>query len=216
MTRVARIIVVGVILTAGGIRAADTGPEQVTAARPTMRQLPAAAAGTLPPTARQLVDARETFAERFREPLSRTRTVAGAHAAAALLLDAAAVEDDRALKWLMLAEARRLAAAAGDAATVDRAAVLAGASYEFDALAEECRALEEIPLRGLDPPRAAGLAGVAEGLATRAEADGRRDVAIDAQSLAIRAWERCGDIAAARRAAARLAEIDPGRIPGRR
>jgi hypothetical protein len=47
------------------------------------------------------------------------------------------------------------------------------------------------------------LAEVAERLATRAEADRRLDDAIAAQSLAVRAWQRTGNTAAALKAAQR-------------
>jgi len=51
------------------------------------------------------------------------------------------------------------------------------------------------------------LAEVAEGLATRAESDRRFDLALEAQDLAIKAWQRAGAIEACRRAMVRHAEI---------
>lgn len=186
--------------------AATSTPAEEPPARPRMRQLESTPSGGAIPSSRDLVDARAVLARRFREPLARADSAAGATAAAAALLDAATDEEDRALKWLMLAEARRLAAAAGDAAGVDRSIKLANAAYEFDAITEEHRLLREIPLLALDPPRAATLAGVAEGLAERAEADGRHRVAADVWMLAVRGWQRAGDAAAARRAAKRLGD----------
>lgn len=170
--------------------------------RPVMRELPPGGLDR-PPSQRDLVDARVELQRRFREPLARATSAAGANRAVETLLDAATAEEDRSLKWLMLAEARRLAGAAGNAPALDRAIVLASASYEFDAIAEELRDLGEIPLQGLDPSRAAGLAQVAERLATRAETDGRLDTALAAQALAVRAWQRTGDKRAAARAATR-------------
>jgi hypothetical protein len=175
-----------------------------------MHQLPPAAAARLPSPG-DLVRARGELKRRFRGPLSHTETATGASAAAAFLIDAAGHEDDRAMKWLLLLEARRLAAAAGNAATVARAVVLASATYEFDAVAEEYRSLAEIPLRGIDEPRAGALAQVAEQLSLRAEAEGRTELAADAQALAVRAWQRAGDMPSARRADARLAVLDPPR-----
>lgn len=169
--------------------------------RPRMLQLDEAAPERRPPSQRRLVDARTIVERRFREPLGHTGTAAGANAAAATLLDAAATERDTAVKWLLLTEARRLAAAAGNAVAVDRAIAMADAAYDFDALAEERRTLREIPLQALDPERAAALARIAEGLAQRAAADDRDDVAVDAWALAMRGWQRAGDLAAARRAA---------------
>jgi len=179
--------------------------------RPQMRQLPpsSVAATARPPSQRELVDAREIVERRFRDPLSRADSAAGANAATAALLDAAAGEEDRAVKWHLLAEARRLGAAAGNAAAVDRSIVLADAAFEFDAVVEEHRLLRGIPLQALDPIRAAALAQVAEGLAQRAEADGRPEVAADVWGLAIRSWQRAGDTAAARRAASRAAAASP-------
>jgi hypothetical protein len=180
------------------------------APRPVMHQLPPAAAGR-PPSQRDLVAARTELRRRFREPLAHTDTATGASTAAAVLIDAAGREPDRALKWLLLLEARRLATAAGNAAAVARAVVLASATYEFDAVAEEYRSLAEIPLRGIDGPRAGALAEVAEKLSLRAEAEGRNDMAADAQALAVRAWQRAGNAAAARRADSRLAALEPGK-----
>ena len=186
-----------------GLAAASAWAGEPTSERPVMRELPPAAAFASPPSQRELVDARAELQRRFREPLARATTAAAANRAAESLLDAALAEEDRALKWLLLAEARRLAAAAGNALLVDQAIVLASASFEFDVIAEELRVLGEIPLRGLDPPRATALAEVAERLATRAETDGRRNDAVAAQRLAVRAWQRAGNAAAAAKAAAR-------------
>jgi hypothetical protein len=185
-------------------------------ARPRMQQLAPAAAAGEPPAPHELVDARTELRRRFRDEFATISTPAGANAAVAALLDAAATEPDRRLKWLMLDEARELAADAGNATAVSRAIQIAAASYDFDAVAEEQRTLNEIPLRLLDPDRAAALADAAGRLAARAETDGRRDVATSAQLLAMRGWERAGNIAAARAAAAKVRELDPGREPGRR
>lgn len=170
--------------------------------RPVMRELPAGGLDR-PPSQRDLVDARAALERRFGPTLARATTAAGANRAAELLLDAAVAEEDRSLKWLLLAEARRLAAAAGNAPAVDRAIVLASASYAFDEIAAELETLGSIPLLALDPGRAAGLAQVAERLATRSETDDRLDEARDAQMLAVRAWQRAGNTAEAARAAAR-------------
>jgi hypothetical protein len=67
----------------------------------------------------------------------------------------------------------------------------------------ELRCLKQIPLRGLDAPRAASLASAAEDIATRAEADRRMDKAVSATLLAYRAWQRAGNKEAARQAAVR-------------
>lgn len=196
------------ILACGTLLAATAGGADEPPARPQMRQLQPARPGGQPPSDRDLVDARAVIASRFREPLARAGTAAGAGAAVTALLDAAVVEGEPAVKWALLVEARRLAAAAGNAAGVDRAIVLADATFEFDAIAEEQRILRGIPLRALDRSRAATLAEVAEGLAQRAEADGRPEVAADSWALAIRGWQRAGDLAAARRAATRLGDVE--------
>jgi hypothetical protein len=184
--------------------------------RPRMQQLAPAAAAGEPPGPHELVDARTELQRRFRDEFATISTPAGANAAVVALLDAAATEPDRRLTWLMLDEARELAADAGNATAVSRAIQIAAASYDFDAVAEEHRTLNEIPLRLLDPARAAALADAAGRLAARAETDGRRDMATSAQLLAMRGWERAGNIAAARAAAAKVRALDPGREPGRR
>ena len=194
------------------VSAADAAPAE----RPRMRQLAPTAAAGRPPGPHELVAARAELRRRFRDEFATLSTPAGANAAVAALLHAAATEPDRRLKWLMLDEARELAADAGNAAAVSRTIALAAADYDFDAVAEEYRTLDEIPLRLLDPARAAALAAVSDRLAARAEADGRRELATSAQLLAMRGWERAGDIAQARAAAAKVRMLDPGREPGRR
>jgi len=91
-----------------------------------------------------------------------------------------------------------------------RAVALASATYDFDELDLEYRALAEIPLRGLSPERAAGVAEAAEGVAERAAIDGRRELALASQDLAIRGWQRAGAKEACRRAMLRHAEITAG------
>jgi len=176
-------------------------------ARLGVRQFPDAAVIDGPPSARELIDAREEFEARYPGVLARGRTSAGAAVLADVLIDEAAAEADRAVKWLMLAEARRMAVASGNAAAVDRAILQASATYEFDAIDEELRSLKEIPVRLLAPQRAAVFAEVAEKLAGRAESDGRINEAVTALDLAIRGWQRAGHVPAARKAAARYQEL---------
>jgi len=202
-----RIVCAVVALVAGIVPSRAAEP----VVRPRMGQMPAARLGREPPSPRELVDAREALEHRFGAMLSNADTAAGAAAATAALLDASVAEEDRALQWLLLAEARRLASTTGDAVAIDRSIRLAEAAFEFDAVAEEHRLLREIPLRALSRPRAAGLAQVAEALAERAEADGRRDVAADSWALAVRGWQRAGDRMAARRAATSLARVERAR-----
>ena len=206
---------VAAVLVLGVTAASVPGVEPVAVERPVMRELPPPDVLDQPPSPRDLVEARAEMQRRFREPLSHVHTAVGATRAAEALLDGAISEPDRNLKWLLLAESRRLAAKTGQAAMVDRAITVASASYAFDALHEELRSLGEIPLRGLNPPRAASLAAVAEKLALRAETDGRLELAVSAQTLAVRAWQRAGDRAAAHRAARRHDEIETARVRSR-
>jgi hypothetical protein len=169
--------------------------------RPTMRQLPASAALPRPPSKRDLVDARAALETRFKAALSHTATAAGTRAAADTLLAAAHEEPEAAIKWLMLDEARRLGAASGSAEIVSRAVTLMSAVFGVDELALELESLAEIPLRPLDSARASRLAEAAERIATRAQTDGRAELAADARQLAFKAWQRAGNTAAARRVA---------------
>ena len=203
-----RFFAVAIVVFVVTARADD--PPAAAPARPTMRQLPAAASLEAPPTARELVDAREEFERRYPGILARGRTTAGAAVIADALIEAAASEEDRDVKWLMLVEARRMAVVSGNATSLDRAIVLASATYEFDADEEEYRALKEIPVRLLAPQRAASFAEVAEKVAGRAESDGRRDLAIMSLNLAVRGWQRAGAIDAARKAAVRHDELIAG------
>jgi hypothetical protein len=194
-----RNVLVLVALVCAGFAVADE--------RPVMTPMPAAASGREPPSQRALVDARAKLNDRYRELLFRARSSAAADLAAETFLEAAIAEEDRALKWLLMAEARRMGAASGNALVISRAITLASATYDFDALDMEYRSLAEIPLRGVSPTRAVQVAEAAERVATRAEVDGRVSLALTALDLAIRAWQRCGAKEACRQAMLRHAEI---------
>jgi hypothetical protein len=202
--------VILLLLALPAIAQEPAAPPADAPSRPTMQQLPAAASLEAPPTARDLVDARAEFERRYPGLLARGRTTIGAATIADALIEAAVTEEDRDVKWLMLAEARRMAVVSGNARSLDRAIVLASATYDFDADAEELRSLKEIPVRLLAPERAASFAEVAEKVAGRAETDGRRDLAIMSLNLAVRGWQRAGAIDAARKAAARHDELIAG------
>jgi hypothetical protein len=174
--------------------------------RPTMTSLPQGI-NRLPPSARQLVDARVEFRSRYREVLFRAKSATGADLAAEFFIEEASREEDRPLKWLLLAEARRLGVASGNAVVISRSITLATATYDFDALELEYRSLDEIPLRGVSPQRAVGVAEAAEALATVAELDTRMDIALESQDLAIKAWQRAGAIELCRRAMKRHDEL---------
>jgi hypothetical protein len=191
-------------------RAADPAPVPALP-RPAMRALPPESVRSAPPSARDLVDARAELKQRFGEMLTRARSVTAAALAADMLIEEAAAEENRGLKWAMLDEARRLAVRAGNAATIERAVVQASATYEFDDLDVEYRSLSEMPLRGLSRLQAAALAEVAEKVAGRAEADGRQRLAASALSMAYRAWQRAGLEEPARRVEARLDAVTSGR-----
>jgi hypothetical protein len=160
------------------------------------------------PSQRALVDARSEFRERYGNPAARVRTTSATLLLAEALIAEAAGETDPAVKWVILEEARKLAISAGSPLAIARSVRLASAEFEFDSLAVEYRSLLEIPLRALDPGRASDLANAAAGVATRAETDSRYDVAILAQGLTIRAWQRVGNIAAARAASQRLESLE--------
>jgi hypothetical protein len=67
----------------------------------------------------------------------------------------------------------------------------------------------------LPPHRAAALAEVAEKVASRAEGDGRRHLAIASLNLAVRGWQRAGLIEPAKRAAIRHDEMIAPAASGR-
>lgn len=171
--------------------------------RPVMKQLPQGGLPA-PPSDRELVDARRELKARFRGLLARSDSAAGATLACDVLYSSAITEPDAALKWLMLAESRRLAIDTGRADCISRAITLASASYRFDTLALELDSLGEIPLRALDLQKSTLLAQAAERLATLAEADGQEDTAQSAWRLAFRSWQRCGNLEAARRAEGKI------------
>jgi hypothetical protein len=176
-----------------------------------MRSLESSAGGDGIPSKRALVDARSRFKRRFGIPGSRARTSSGTLREVDALLSAAIAENDPALKWVILDEARRLAVAAGSASAVTRCVRLASAEFEFDSEATEYRALVEIPLRALNPARARELALAAEGVSIRAETDLRPELAVLAQALAVRAWQRTGDGSATLHAAERHDALEAAR-----
>ena len=207
--------VIGAVFVVAGLPVRGDSPEVVSQrepppSRPTMQELPAAALSTTPPSARDIVEARAEFNRRHPGILARGRTSMGAMVLPDALIEAAVAEEDRDVKWVMLTEARKMAVASGNAQAIDRAIVLASASWEFDAVDEEVRDLKEIPVRMLAPQRAVAFAEVCEKVAARAESDGRKDLAIGALNLAVRGWQRAGAIDAARKAAVRHDEMIAG------
>jgi len=198
-----RVALFAALCSAAAMAAEPAAP----ADRPTMRQLATAGGLATPPSARELVDARAELKARFREPLAHTDTAAGASLAVEIFLDAAAHESGMPLKWLLLDEARRLGASVGNADAIKRSIAIASATFDFDELETELESLEQIPLRALDPRKAAMMASAAASLADRAAADGRRQIAVDAQMLAVRSWQRAGNREAAKAAAARHDEL---------
>ena len=182
--------------------------------RPRMQTLAPSQASGAVPSQRALVDARSEFRQRYGNPAARVRTSSATLLLAEALMAEAAGESDLAVKWVILEEARKLAISAGSPLVVGRSVRVASAEFDFDALAVEYRSLLEIPLRAIDPGRAADLANAAAGVATR------YDVAILAQGLTIRAWQRAGNIHAARAASLRLESLErlakssPRRSPG--
>lgn len=182
----------------------EDGETSARAERPKMQSLaPSTRAGTVP-SQRTLVDARATFRRRYGNPAARARTATATLLVAEALIAEASTEADAAVKWVIFDEARKLAISAGSPLIIGRAVRLASSEFEFDALNVEYRSLLEIPLRALDPGRASELADAATAVATRAELDRRFDLAMLAQGLAIRAWQRADNIHAARAATRRL------------
>lgn len=201
-------------------------PDAGAAGRPAMRDMAPAAAGATVPSGSALARARTQFRGRYGGMAAAARSRATAIRSSERLLGDAAGESSAALRWVMLDEARRLAVAAGDADAVSRAVRVAAADFGIDGLRLEYRSLREIPLRALRPDDAAEVARRAESLATSAETDGRPTTALDALSLAIRAWQAAGRTDEARAAAVRHDAIlararhdarraEPGRVPAR-
>ena len=173
-----------------------------------MQSLAPLGRGGLLPSQRALVDARSTFRQRYGNPAARPRTSTATLLVAEALLAEATDESDSAVKWVILDEARKLAISAGSPQIIGRAVRIASSEFDFDALNVEYRSLLEIPLRALDPGRASDLAEAAEGIATRAEIDRSFDLALLAQGLSIRAWQRAGNIDGARTASKRLEALE--------
>ena len=176
--------------------------------RPRMQSLPVEPREGAVPSQRALVDARATFRQRYGDPTSRARTSSAALLLAEALIKEAGGESDTAVKWVILEEARELAISAGSPAVISRTVRAASAEFDFDALTVEYRALLEIPLRALDRGRASDLATAATTVATQAETERRFDIAVLAQGLAIRAWQRAGDLQSARSATERLDRLE--------
>lgn len=226
MTRIPaqRLVVLGMLAMSAGLPLFDmTGRQAARAAppsseddegaasrpeRPRMQSLAPSRRGGVVPSQRALVDARATFRQRYGNPAARARTSTATLLVAEALLAEAADESDPAVKWVILDEARKLAISAGSPLIIGRAVRIASSEFDFDALNVEYRSLLEIPLRALDPGRASELAAAAEGIATRAEIDRSFDLALLAQGLSIRAWQRAGNIYGARTASKRLEALE--------
>lgn len=176
--------------------------------RPRMQSLAPSSRGGVVPSQRALVDARATFRQRYGNPATRARTSTATVLVAEALLAEATDESDPAVKWVILDEARKLAISAGSPRIIGRAVRIASSEFDFDALNVEYRSLIEIPLRALDPGRASELAEAADGIATRAEIDRSFDLALLAEGLSIRAWQRAGNIDGARTANKRLEVLE--------
>jgi len=171
--------------------------------RPAMRQITSGPQAGRVPSTRDIAAGRPLVRRRFHEAFSHTETSVGAQTAAEALLSAAATESDGTLRWVLLDEARRLGEDCGQADIVSRSFALASGFYDVDDVAGELRSLRHFPIRILDPQRAAALARAAERVAVRAVEAGRVREAVTAEDLATRAWQRAGNIGAARAAAAR-------------
>lgn len=187
----------------------QAGPPEAPAAepRPAMRQITSGPQASRVPSTRDIADVRPVVRRRFHEALSHTETSVGAQTAAEALLSAAATESDGTLRWVLLDEARRLGEDCGQADIVSRSFALAVGFYDVDDVAGELRSLRHFPIRILDPQRAAALARSAERVAVRAVEAGRAREAVTAEDLATRAWQRAGNIGAARAAATRSAAL---------
>lgn len=211
---VARLLLWACLFAAAGFAAAeeeeDGLPEtpgvESAEQRPTMRQITGPQAGRIP-AARDISAARPVVKRRFHEAFSHTETSRGAQVAAETLLAAATTEPDATLRWVLLDEARRLGEACGQARIVSRSFAMTAGFYDVDDIGGELRSLRHFPLRVLDPLRAATLARSAEQLASRAAESRRLPEAVAAEDLAMRAWQRAGNIEAARAAATRVNEL---------
>jgi len=198
----------------GGETAVATHPMPLGPARPAMLLLDSAGPRQLP-AGDDLDAARRVFRVQCRDLMRVSRTHAGARMAAALLEEAAVTEKDPCLKWVLLEESIRLGSASGEPQRIESAVELAAEYFRIDAVRTELDALDDIPLRALDPVRASAVAEAAERIATSPAAEGRpRDRSAE-WVLAADAWKRAGNTprATAARAAARrasTAKVTPG------
>lgn len=180
-------------------------------ARPSMLLLDPPAALRRPPADDDLEAARRAFRTHCRDLLRVSRTHSGARMAAAILEEAAVTEKDPCLKWVLLEESIRLGSASGEPQRIASAVELAAEHFRIDTVRTELDALNDIPLRALDPSRASGVAEAAERIATSPAAEGRPRDRSAAWSLAAEAWKRAGDVSRAKaaRVAANRATPEP-------
>lgn len=171
------------------------------------------------PSTAALSRARVEYRRRHGGAGDRAGSSAAASRKAEELMNEAAAERSRAMRWVLLDEARKTGIASGRAVIVSRAVRLLAAEFDVDGPGLEYRSLREMPLLPLRGQRAAEVARSAEALATRADLDGRPNLAIDSLALAVRAWQAAGADAAARSAAERhdrlLAEAREDAAAGR-
>ncbi len=190
----------GAVEPAVAVAPMPTGP-----ARPSVLLLDPPVGPRRPPPDDDLKAVRRAFRAQCRDLLRVSRTRSGARMAAALLEEAAATEKDPCLKWVLLEESIRLGSASGEPQRIESAVELAAEHFRIDAVRTELDALDDIPLRALEPNRAIGVAEAAERIAESAEAEERPRDRAAAWGLAAEAWKRAGD--GPRAKAARAAAI---------
>jgi len=146
-----------------------------------------------PPDEADLEPIRAIFRDECRDLLRVARSHLGARMVAGVLEEAAAVEKDAILRWVLLEETLRLAVASGEPKRIASAVALAAEHYRFDALQAELDALSGIPQRVLRPERIREIAAAAERVAAAAAAADRPRERGAAWKLAADSWRRAGD-----------------------
>lgn len=177
----------------GAAPAAAVAPMAVGPKRPAALLLDPPAGYGPPPDDADLEPIRAIFRDECRDLLRVARSHLGARMVAGVLEEAAAVEKDAVLRWVLLEETLRLSVASGEPKRIASAVALATEHYRFDALQTELDALSDIPQRVLRPERIREIATAAERLAAAATAADRPHERRAAWKLAADSWRRTGD-----------------------
>lgn len=160
----------------------------------------------IPPAAAQK-EAEKLVREVFKDEYAKTQTPDRLALARKLLKQAVETEDDMTARFVMLRDAREIAAAAGDADLAFRAISMLDGDFKIDALTLKHAALTAVGKSARGPDEIKSLSGYFLKLAAEAAGADEYDIAQQAMTSASTFARNAKDIPLATRSAARAKEM---------